>query len=84
MLGRFDEFGFDRIDQPAIARQAEQEVHRIVLAPGHQRLAGKARIGAQKETHRGPALADAGDDPRHLLDAAGAGVDICRAQFRDQ
>jgi hypothetical protein len=84
VLGRFGEFGFDRIDQPAIARQAEQEVHRVVLAPGHQRLAGKARIGAQQETHRGPALADAGDDPRHLLDAAGAGVDICRAQFRDQ
>jgi hypothetical protein len=48
------------IDQPAIARQAEQEVDRVVLAPGHQRLAGK------------------------LLNAAGAGVDVGRAQFRDQ
>jgi hypothetical protein len=84
LLGRFGELGFDLIDQPAIARQTEQEVDRVVLAPDHQRLAGKARIGAQQETHRGPALADAGDDLRHLLDAAGAGVDICRAQFRDQ
>ena len=33
---------------------------------------------------RGPALADAGDDPRHLLDAAGAGIDVGRAQFGRQ
>jgi hypothetical protein len=84
LLGRFGEFGFHLIDQPGIARQAEQEVDRVVLAPGHQRLAGKARIGAQQDPHRGPALPDAGDDPRHLLEAAGAGVDIGRAQFRDQ
>src|SRR5437763_17062700 len=31
-----------------------------------------------------PALADAGDDPRHLLDAAGTGVDVGRAQFGGQ
>jgi hypothetical protein len=69
-LGRGGELGLDLLDQPGVARQAEQEVHRVVLAPRHQRLAGKPRIGAQQDAHPGPALADAGDDPRHLRDAA--------------
>ena len=38
--------------------QAEQEIDAVVLAPRHQRLAGKARIGAQQDAHLGPALAD--------------------------
>ena len=52
----------------------------IVLAPGHQRLAGETRIGTQQDAYLRPALADAGDDPRHLFGAAGAGVDVGRAR----
>ena len=32
----------------------------------------------------GPALTDLGDDPRHLLNAAGTGIDVGRAQFGGQ
>ena len=84
MLGGRGEFGLDLPDQPAVLRQTKQEIHRVVLAPSHQRLAGKARIGTKQDAHLRPALADAGDDPRHLFDAAGAGVDVGRAQFGGQ
>ena len=50
------EFGRDLGDQPRVLGQAEQEIDAVVLAPGHQRLAGKPRIGAQQDAHRGPAL----------------------------
>src|SRR4029077_10607468 len=70
----------DLPDQPAVLGQAEQKIDAVILAPRHQRLAGKARIGAQQDAHLGPAPTDLGDDPRHLLDRSGAGVDIGRAQ----
>ena len=64
--------------------QAEQEVDAVILAPRHERVAGEARIGAQQDARLGPAPADLGDDPRRLLDAAGTGVDVGRAQFGRQ
>ena len=81
---RRGEFGLDLGVEARVLRQAEQEVDAVVLAPRHQRLAGKARIGAQQDAHLRPAPADLGDDPRHLLDAAGAGVDVGRAQLGGQ
>jgi hypothetical protein len=77
-------FGLDLCDEPAVLGQAKEEVDAIVLAPDHQRLAGETRIGTQQDAHLRPALADASDDPRHLLDAAGTGVDVGRAQFGGQ
>jgi hypothetical protein len=82
--GRLGEFGLDLADQPAVARQAEQEVDPVVLAPRHQLVAGKARIGAQQDTHLGPALAYPGDDPRRLLNAAGTAIDVGWAQLGRQ
>ena len=84
LLLRGGQFRRDLADQPAVLGQAEQEIDTVVLAPGHQRLAGKARIATQQDAHLGPAPADAGDDPRHLLDAAGAGVDVGWTQFGGQ
>ena len=83
-LGRRGEFGSDLADQSAIARQAEQKVDAVVLAPGHQPVAGKARIGAQQNTYCRPAASNVGDDPAHLFDAAGTRVDVGRAQFGRQ
>src|SRR5206468_10321508 len=84
LLLRGGQFRRDLPDQSAVLGQAEQEIDTVVLAPGHQRLAGKARIATQQDTHLGPAPADAGDDPRHLLDAAGAGIDVGWTQFGGQ
>ena len=83
-LGRLGEFAFDLADQPAVARQPEQEVDAPAFAPRHQSVAGKAAIGTQQDAHLGPAAADLGDKPRHLLDRPGRAVDVGRAQFGRQ
>ena len=44
------EFILDRGHQPLVARQSEQVIHPIGLAPRHQRFACKARVGAQHVT----------------------------------
>ena len=59
----------DLLDQPGVARQAEQVVDAVLLAPGHQRLPRKAAVAAQHDPHPRPAGADLADDARHLLDA---------------
>ena len=72
------------LDQPGVAGEAEQEVDAVGLAPGHQRLAGKAAVGAQQDAHPRPAGADLADDARDLLDRAGRGVDVGAAQLGRQ
>ncbi len=62
--------------QARIARQTEDIIDAIVLAPRHQGLAGEARICAQHDLHCRPAGADLPDNTRHLLQRAGAGVTI--------
>lgn len=72
-LGEFrGEHGFEAL----VARQAEDEVHPVGLAPGHQRVAGEAAVGAQDDLHARPGLADLKHHARHLLHRAGGGVDV--------
>lgn len=54
------------------------------LAPGHQRLAGEAGIGAQQDAHPRPAGADLADDAGDLVDRPGRGVDVGTPQPRRQ
>jgi hypothetical protein len=70
------EFARDLVDQARVAGQAEEVVDPMSLAPGHQRLAGEARVGAQDDLHFRPAGAGLRNDPFDLLDGAGAGVDV--------
>ena len=51
--------------EPLVARQAEDVIDPVRLAPGHQRLAGEAGVGAQHDLDRRPAGADLPDDPLH-------------------
>jgi hypothetical protein len=74
----------DVLDQPGIARQAEQEVDAVLLAPGHQRLPREAAVAAQHDAHPRPAGADLADDARYLLDRAGRGVDVRAPELRRQ
>ena len=83
-LGSFGQLALDLADQPAVARQAKQEVHAVIFAPIHQSVAGKAGIGPQQDPHRRPALPDPGDEPRRLLNRPGAAIDIGRAQLGRQ
>ena len=74
----------DRVDEPAVAGQAEEVIDAQVLAPGHQLLAGAAGVGAEQDPHLGPAPADAGDEARHLVLGAGRGVDVRAPELRRQ
>lgn len=79
---RFGEFGPDLIDQAGIAGEAKQVIDAVGLAPRHQWLAGKARIGAQHDPHFGPASSDLPGDTRDLLDRTGRAVDVRAPQLR--
>src|ERR671910_3586968 len=46
------------LDQARVARQAEDEVDAVALAPGHQRLADEAGIRPEQDADPGPAGAD--------------------------
>ena len=48
VLLRGGEFGLDLRVEARVFGQAEQEIDIVVLAPRHQRLAGKTRIGTQQ------------------------------------
>ena len=78
------EFDADLFDQPRIASEPEDEVHPVRLAPGHQRLAGEPRVGAQQDARSRPTPANLRDDARHFLNRAGAGVDVRRPELGRQ
>ena len=70
--GRSDsELVGDGTDQALVAREAEDVVDVIRLAPRHQLVAGKARIGAQQDADPGPARTDLADDAGHFILGAG-------------
>src|SRR6185369_12433790 len=76
-----DERRLDLLDQPVVARQAEQEIHPIRLAPSHQRLSGEAGIRTQQDPYPWPALADLRNNARNLLHRSGGGVDVRPAKL---
>src|SRR6266699_3595706 len=71
-------------DQPLVARQPEQEVDAVALAPGHQVLPREAAVRAQQNACPRPAGADARDHARHLLDRAGRRIHVGAPQLGDQ
>ena len=70
------QFGTDRLLQSLVARQTEQKVHKVRLAPSDQRLAGEAGITTQQDAGLRPAQADPRHDPRDLLHRPGRAVDV--------
>ena len=52
------EFDGDLLDEPRVAGETEHEVDPVLFAPGHQRLAGEAGIGAQQDARLRPARPD--------------------------
>ena len=73
---RLRQFAADFADQPRIARQAEQEVDAVDLAPTHQLLAAEAGVAAKQNAHVRPTRPDLRDDPRDLLLRARTPVDV--------
>jgi hypothetical protein len=50
-------------------------MHTVRLAPRHQVIASKATVGTQQNAHFGPALANLGDNARHLFHGTGGRID---------
>jgi len=78
------QFLADRRDKTAVSGKAEDVVHTALFAPGHQRVARKARIGAQHDANIRPALTNLGDDTGHFLQRAGRAINVGRPQLRRQ
>ena len=76
--------GRDLGGEPLVARQSEQKIDPVGLAPGHQVLPREAAVGAQQDARARPAGADAGDDTRHLLDRAGGRIQVGAPQLGEE
>ena len=68
--------------QTVAARQAEQVIHPVGLAPRYRFLAREPRIGPQHDPCVRPPRPQQGHDPRSLLHSPGRPVDVRRAQPR--
>jgi hypothetical protein len=75
LLPGLRQFRSQLLQQAAVPGQAEQVIDAVVLAPGHQVLAGKAAVAANHDGHLLPDGTDAGNDAGQVLQGAGAGVD---------
>jgi hypothetical protein len=80
LLSRGD-LGRDLGDQTLVLGQTKQEINPISLAPTHQGVAGKPRIGTQHNAHLGPAHAHPSDDARRLLHRSSGPVDVGAPQL---
>ena len=74
-LGRRQLFG-DLGQEPRVLGQTQEVVHPVGLAPGHEILAGKARIRAQHDPGSGPARADPRHDALDFLPGPGGAIDV--------
>ena len=66
----------DGVDQALVARQAEDVVDTVGLAPDHQLLAGKAGLGPEQDLHPRPPGADLADDAGQFIPGAGGRIDV--------
>ena len=76
----------DDLLQPAVARQAEQEVHPVLvgLAPGHQFLVAEARVAAQHDLHFRPLGAQLRHDALDFIQRTGGPIHVGRPEPRAQ
>ena len=75
------DFRRDLGGQPLVARQSEQVIDPIVLAPCHQRFSCKSTVSAQQNAHARPAGTDAADNAPDLVHRPRGGVDVRAAQL---
>jgi hypothetical protein len=72
----------NHLNQAIVLRQAEDVADVIGLAPRHQRLPRKARIGSQHNAHRSPTLAKLPDYAGDFFHRTRRGIDIRWPQLR--
>ena len=71
-------------EQDIVARQAEDVVHDVALAPAHQVLAREATCAAQQDVDVGPSFADHPDDAADLVARAPGAVDVGGSELGEQ
>src|SRR4051812_45999928 len=64
------------ISSTSVAGEPEHVVDLVLLAPGHQGLAGEARVGPKQDAPPRPAGRDPGNDPLDLRDRPRRGIDV--------
>lgn len=72
----------NRAHQARVLRQPKHVVHAVLLAPAHQRLATKPRVGAQEDRNVRPARTDLRNDPLDFLLRTGSGREVRGPQLR--
>ena len=72
------------LEQDLVARQAEDIVHGVALAPAHQVLAREAAVAAQQDVDVGPSFADHPDDAADLVARAPGAVDVGGSELGEQ
>ena len=72
------------LEQDLVARQAEDMVHGIALAPAHQVLAREAAVAAQQDVDVGPSFADHPDDAADLVARPPGAVDVGGSELGEQ
>ena len=76
--------GADDLAEPLVARQPEQVINGVGLAPGHQFFAAEAAVGAQHDAYLGPSLTHLSYDATYFLLRTRSRVLVGRPQTRAQ
>ena len=72
------------LEQDIVARQAEDVIHGISLAPTHQVLAREAAVAAQQDVDVGPTFADHPDDAADLVARTPGAIDVGGSELGEQ
>ena len=71
-----EEFRLDPADEPVVAGDADDVVHAVVLAPGHDLLADVGGVGPHQDPEPRPPAAELADDAGELVERARGGVGV--------
>ena len=71
-------------EQDIVARQAEDVIHGVALAPAHQVLAREAAVAAQQDVDLGPAFPDHRDDAADLVARTPGAIDVVGSALGEQ
>ena len=71
-------------ERDIVARQAEDVIHGVALAPAHQVLAREAAVVAQQDVDVGPTFADHPDDAADLVARTSGAIDVGGSELGEQ
>jgi hypothetical protein len=81
---RLLKFVLDHGVEPVVLGQAEQKIHTVGLAPGHEFLTREPAVRTHQNAHARPLAADVSNNGRHLFHGTGGAVDVRTPQLGGQ